>query len=108
MYQNHVGRLLGPDEEVDHIDENKANDGIGNLQPLSKSENSRKARFSKTRAIHYVQCRCPSCGRQFHLTRSRMASGSHLPPDRRACSKSCAGKIGANKRWTQHAQTVRK
>lgn len=37
-----LNRHLSYDEEVDHIDENKLNDSIDNLQILSKSENIKK------------------------------------------------------------------
>lgn len=39
-----IGRELSPEEHVDHIDENKLNDKIENLQILHPADNNRKAR----------------------------------------------------------------
>lgn len=42
-----LGRELGPDECVDHIDENRFNDDISNLQVLSRSDNAKKSHVFK-------------------------------------------------------------
>src|SRR5690606_11700315 len=47
LMQEHLGRELGPDEHVDHIDEDKTNDDLSNLQILTPSENTRKAMLGK-------------------------------------------------------------
>src|SRR3989304_4720999 len=36
-----LGRALGKDECVDHVDEDKSNDSVANLQILSRSNNNR-------------------------------------------------------------------
>lgn len=38
----HLGRMLNRDEEVDHIDEDKTNDVISNLQILTRAQNTAK------------------------------------------------------------------
>lgn len=38
-----LGRRLGPDETVDHIDDDKTNDAYSNLQILSRADNARKS-----------------------------------------------------------------
>ena len=38
VYEKHLGRKLGDDEHVHHIDGNKSNNDIKNLQLMSKSE----------------------------------------------------------------------
>ena len=62
-------RYLEKDEEVDHINNNKTDDRISNLQILTKSENMQKEhkRYLSTlehgtyRMYHTGKCRCPLC-----------------------------------------------
>ena len=80
------GRWLESDEQADHIDNDKLNDSIDNLQILSPRENTLKGRKS---AI-MVTLTCPRCGsiftrrkKQTHLTKGGNPS---------TCSRSCGGK----------------
>lgn len=41
IMENHIGRKLGRDEVVHHIDENKFNNSICNLQLLTRREHSK-------------------------------------------------------------------
>jgi len=43
----HLGRVLGADEHVDHVNEDPRDDRVGNLQLLSLAENSRKSQLGK-------------------------------------------------------------
>lgn len=64
-----LGRYLNNDEEVDHIDENKQNDCLSNLQILSGEKNREKNQayqLSKKTIKHgtltaYRHCRCDLC-----------------------------------------------
>lgn len=61
-----LGRYLTGDETVDHIDGNRKNDNIDNLQILSKSENVRKSlkgiRVEKHGTLSmYRYCKCDLC-----------------------------------------------
>lgn len=64
-----LGRFLLRSEEVDHIDEDKTNDSLSNLQILSTAENLRKnarSRISKRIPKHgtlteYRYCKCDLC-----------------------------------------------
>ena len=62
-----LGRFLTDDETVDHIDGDKTNDSIDNLQLLSRAENIRKA-CKKPDVI----LKCPICGKIFKRTRSQL------------------------------------
>lgn len=64
-----LGRRLLPSETVDHIDDDKANDSIDNLQILSLGENQKKY-FAKVKRerVHGTDsmyrsggCRCEDC-----------------------------------------------
>jgi len=85
------GRILGPDEQVDHIDDDPLNDAIENLQVLTPEANREKD-FARRRTAMMVTMTCPVCGVEFtrlrrntHLMESRGRSASY-------CSRSCAGK----------------
>ena len=81
-----LGRILEPSEQVDHINNDKTDDRIENLQILNHAENVEKS--AKGRAM--VNLQCPQCGVGF--TRERRQT--HLVKGGRptCCSKSCGGK----------------
>jgi len=63
----HLGRLLGQEEHVDHIDGDFTNDDIENLQILSPADNLRKSHPGPT-SVHgtltrysHHKCRCEPC-----------------------------------------------
>lgn len=64
-----LGYILSSEYEVDHIDDDKTNDSIGNLQVLTKKENLQKFKESqkrKTFLTHgtlscYRYCKCDLC-----------------------------------------------
>ena len=73
------GSYLKDNETVDHIDENKSNDCIENLQILSLEENIKKhASFIKQsyehgtyRMYHTGKCRCELCKQAKHDSLAR-------------------------------------
>ncbi len=76
----HLGRFLESHEHVDHIDNDKTNDVVTNLQILSQLANNRKS--SKGRTM--VDLICPICDASF----SRLANKvSHK--NNPCCSKQC-------------------
>ena len=80
-----LGRTLTKSEEVDHIDNNKMNDVIDNLQILSKRENTqKKARFHGRK---YVLLKCPYCKKLFEIPENiSFLQKTNLFS---ACSKKC-------------------
>ena len=81
----HLGRVLSGDEHVDHIDDNKLNDDLNNLQILTKKENIAKGR---SRAV--VDLICPNCGVAFTRDRGQthLTNGRGM---RTFCSRRCSG-----------------
>ena len=58
----HLGRFLEKHEEVDHIDNDKTNDTIENLQILTREENTAKNnRFIFKKQYSYMNFKCPVC-----------------------------------------------
>lgn len=80
------GRILNPNEHVDHKDNNKMNDSIDNLQILTLSENNKKEGKRHGKAM--VELKCPNCGVIF----SRRKGNTHLVNSRKAAYTSCCKK----------------
>lgn len=86
----HIGRFLSKDEEVDHINEDKCDDRIENLQILSKSDNIKKNNSFLTRK--YVELICPICGKHFEIPKNQ--SYLQKPGYKyNTCSKECSNKM---------------
>lgn len=83
LYSCQVRRYLLKDEHVDHIDNNKLNDVIENLQILSPAQNNSK---SQTRFAELKLFICPICNSEFKLSKSK-AFGKINP----CCSRKCGG-----------------
>lgn len=83
----HLERYLKEDEHVDHINDDKLDDRIENLQILSPEENARK---SATRSM--VEMICPVCGNKFTKEYRQTNMGKGLDRNYQACSRSCGGK----------------
>lgn len=86
-----LGYILPTELEVDHIDNDKTNDNIDNLQVLTKAQNLEKQNLHY---LTYVQIRCgyhcAYCEFPFIITerekKMRLAKGQELA----FCSRSCA------------------
>lgn len=77
---NHIGRLLYPNECVHHIDRNRANNDISNLQLLTNSEHS-KLHALEDGKITITDYACKRCSTTF----------KGYPLDNRIyCSSDCA------------------
>jgi hypothetical protein len=64
LMEQHLGRVLRPDEEVHHIDEDKHNNAIENLQVLTKAEHNA---IHDKRTFH----ECQNCGKMSRRTKYR-------------------------------------
>lgn len=82
----HLGRELLKSEEVDHIDENRCNDALENLQILTPDANKRKRR-GRTR----VPVTCCVCSRVYLQYPSRLFE-NQIRKSPNCCSKSCASR----------------
>ncbi|WP_296683577.1 HNH endonuclease [Flavobacterium sp.] len=83
-------RLLNKEEQVDHIDNNKLNDSIENLQILSGLENTRKYVVSSGKKTKDIEMECPVCNAKFSKKRKNVISKitSGKTP---TCSRRCGG-----------------
>lgn len=90
-----LGRYLTPEETVDHIDGNKQNDSIDNLQILTLKDNIRKT--CKKEDYH---CVCPICGKHFVIPRhkgSGILQKTKILNGTKCCSRECGYKLTAQK-----------
>jgi hypothetical protein len=85
-------RILTKNEEADHIDNNRANDAIENLQILSHAENAKKHRRHKNMKKKMVRMKCPCCGKVFEKQRN-YSSVARKDREYDSCSKKCGGKL---------------
>ena len=81
----HLGRMLTSTEHVDHIDEDKTNDNIKNLQILTPKENN-----LKTHKKPDVKLKCPICSKTFSRTRTQLRGRLHRL-ESVCCSRRCGG-----------------
>lgn len=81
----HLGRVLVAEEQVGHIDNDKTNDVIENLQILSMDENLKK--YAATLSRTMVTLNCEQCGNDFTVERRQ----THLVKGgtRTLCSRKC-------------------
>lgn len=101
----HLGRVLGPEEQIDHINNDHKDDRIENLQILSISENNKKSASHKT-----ILLRCPECGKLF----TRQKGQTHLVFSRSrtkgvqctCCCRSCSGKFQVRRKTQDVSQEV--
>ncbi len=82
------GRFLNSDEEADHIDDDKTNDDINNLQILTPYEN--KVKESANRIVLHTFI-CPGCNTSFSLTGRQL--GQRKNREEPTCGKECGYKL---------------
>ena len=93
VMENHINRLLEPNEIVHHKDGNKHNNDISNLELMDSKEHNRM-HSSKGRNI--VELVCPFCGKIFLREKRQIKKGKHT-----FCSRSCNGKYQRSRTWHQ-------
>ena len=84
-----LGRFLTDAETVDHVDDDKTNDSLDNLQILTRDENIRKACKQPD-----VELKCPVCNKVFYKTRTQLRGKlDRAAKNLIACSRKCGGKL---------------
>lgn len=85
------GRMLDAAEQVDHIDGDKTNDCIFNLQILSVKENNKKRVIECGKTALLVELMCPVCNTIFIKEKRNtfLIKGGYYA----TCSKKCCNKM---------------
>jgi uncharacterized C2H2 Zn-finger protein len=84
----YLGRFLMKHEHVDHIDHNRMNDYIENLQILSQKENSKKEAIRKGRQRAKIMC--PICDKIFSIRKGNSQAVPSLKGKISCCGKRCS------------------
>lgn len=102
------GRILRRDEHVDHIDENKMNDDISNLQILSQRENAIKNHKFKGMGIKTLKLKCPFCGKIFdkEFRHSHIVRKAEFSACSRSCGNSFRNKLNKEGYTWQNKQAI--
>lgn len=89
----HLGYILSSDLEVDHVDDDKTNDVLSNLQILTKQENILKQHYKyiMTEQVCYGFC-CAHCETYFILTERDVKMRLARNVEHAFCSRSCSHK----------------
>lgn len=82
LYTSHHRCDILKGYQIDHINNDKMDDRVENLQVLSQNENNRKGRARRGLVVRV----CPICGREFSFLKRNLSS--HPNP---CCSRRCGG-----------------
>lgn len=91
IMENHLGRLLNSNEVVHHIDGNKKNNDISNLEVMDYREHVKRHVHSFGRA--YVLLKCPYCGVVFERTKNKSFLIKKNKLNCTFCSRTCSAKF---------------
>lgn len=101
-----LGRYLQESEHVDHIDEDKTNNNISNLQILNQKENNLKASKHKGRLL--AEIKCPSCSSIFTRRKGRTQAVDSLKGKITCCTKECSYDILSKSLTVQQREVISK
>lgn len=102
LMENHLGQILQCDEVVHHINGNKKDNRIQNLEVMPAKKHNQLHGFEQGKTL--VDLICPQCGKEF--TKSK--KNTHLSKPIQAktfCSRSCSGKF--NREFQLRGLTLR-
>jgi len=91
VMENYLGRLLNNDEVVHHINGNKKDNRIENLEVFSNEEH---AKLHGARVGHkMVMLKCPWCQKVFSIEKRQSFLDKHNKYQCNCCSNECRGKL---------------
>lgn len=99
LMEDFLGRELLPEETVDHINHDKTDDRLENLQILTLSDNVKKEMCRTHREAKSFSFVCPCCGhpatKPLNFVKRNRQQGKEGP----FCSRKCAGKFTHKNHW---------
>lgn len=107
IMEQHIGRELSKNEEVDHIDADKTNDSIENLQILSTKEHLKKTALeANIRAVITIKCKGCNCDISTTQGDVRYRTKKTKEKDGIFCSPQCNRKYSGSGRPAQSILTL--
>lgn len=91
IMENHLNRVLNDNEVVHHLDENKYNNDISNLQLLDKRRHN--SLHGKKQGHTLVKLKCPWCNTIFEIPKNKSFLVKHSKYNCNCCSIQCRGKL---------------
>jgi hypothetical protein len=91
VVENHLGRLLEPDEIVHHINEDKKDNRMENLEVMSKKEHTSHHQVDVGRL--FCKLKCPNCEVIFDIEKRNTFLINKTKYT--CCSRSCRGKLSS-------------
>ena len=91
IIENHLNRVLNENEVIHHLDGNKYNNDLSNLQLLDKKEHN--SLHGKEQGHIMVQLKCPWCGKIFNIRKNQSFLIKPSKYNCTCCSTSCRGKL---------------
>ena len=92
VVENNLGRLLNPSEVVHHINGDKKDNRIDNLEVMTVSGHA--IHHGKESTRKYVELICPQCGKSFVKPKNQTCL--QKKSEWTSCSNSCRGKFSRN------------
>jgi len=89
VMENHLGRVLNANEIVHHINEDKKDNRVENLQLMTASEHASLHQNEKGKTM--LELKCPNCKKVFYREKRQ----THIVKKSRftCCSSQCRGKF---------------
>lgn len=91
----YIGRLLTNGEHVDHINNDKYDDRVDNLQILTLKENNKKRGDAKNKQFAVIKC--PNCKTVFECRVGNCQVSNSKKGMVKCCSRECANVFKKNK-----------
>jgi hypothetical protein len=89
VVENHLGRILDPNEVVHHINSNKKDNRLENLELMTNEQHAKEHALKQGRK--FVILRCPNCGERF--TKPKNQSFLQKKSKYTCCSRRCRGQF---------------
>lgn len=97
LMEKQLGRKIRKNENVDHINHDKTDNAISNLQVITFKKNYEKEMARPERMAKWVEFNCPVCGTKSKKRKNNVDANLKKGKSGPYCSRHCAGKSSVGK-----------